>query len=108
MRIMTTSYPKEVRGDMDAVARHGVCDSVDQLARALAEAFERHPDYKIITSFPGFAGSAAAEDGRRQVDGSMSLNHTMAAALTATRSGIPTRRRSTESDSTSAPTSTPS
>jgi hypothetical protein len=28
-----------------------VCDSVDQLATALTEAFRRHPDYEIITSY---------------------------------------------------------
>jgi transposase len=37
-----------------------VCDSVDQLASALSEAFEQHPDYKIITSFPGLANISGA------------------------------------------------
>jgi transposase len=32
-----------------------VCDSAGQLAAALAEAFRQHPDYEIITSFPGLA-----------------------------------------------------
>ena len=37
-----------------------VCDSVDQLAAALAEAFPQHPDYEIITSFPGLADISGA------------------------------------------------
>jgi transposase len=32
-----------------------ICISVDQLAAALIEAFARHPDHEIITSFPGLA-----------------------------------------------------
>jgi hypothetical protein len=32
---------------------NAVCDSVDQLAAALSDAFAQHPDYEIITSFPG-------------------------------------------------------
>ena len=38
---------------------NAVCDSVDQLASA-SEAFEQHPDYKIITSFPGLADISGA------------------------------------------------
>ena len=37
-----------------------VCDSVDQLVDALAEAFGQHPDYQIITSFPGLADISGA------------------------------------------------
>ena len=34
--------------------------SVDQLAAALAETFSQHPDYEIITSFPGLADISGA------------------------------------------------
>jgi transposase len=34
--------------------------SVDQLAAALTEAFRQHPDYQIITSFPGLADVSGA------------------------------------------------
>jgi transposase len=37
-----------------------VCASVDQLTAALVEAFQRHPDYEIITSFPGLADISGA------------------------------------------------
>ena len=37
-----------------------VCDSAGQLAAALAEAFRQHPDYEIITSFPGLADLSGA------------------------------------------------
>jgi transposase len=37
-----------------------VCASVDQLAAALTEAFRKHPDYEIITSFPGLADISGA------------------------------------------------
>ncbi len=37
-----------------------VCGSVDQLATALGEAFAQHPDYEIITSFPGLADISGA------------------------------------------------
>lgn len=37
-----------------------VCDSAGQLAAALAEAFCQHPDYEIITSFPGLADISGA------------------------------------------------
>jgi transposase len=37
-----------------------ICISVDQLATALIEAFTRHPDYEIITSFPGLADISGA------------------------------------------------
>jgi transposase len=37
-----------------------VCGSVDQLAAALTEAFGKHPDYQIITSFPGLADISGA------------------------------------------------
>jgi transposase len=36
------------------------CDSASQLAAALAEAFRQHPDYQIITSFPGLADISGA------------------------------------------------
>lgn len=39
---------------------NAVCDSIDQLATALIEAFQRHPDYEIITSFPGLADISGA------------------------------------------------
>ena len=37
-----------------------VCDSVDQLTAALVETFAQHPDYEIITSFPGLADISGA------------------------------------------------
>jgi hypothetical protein len=36
------------------------CANVDELGQASAELFERHPDYAIITSFPGLADSTGA------------------------------------------------
>lgn len=36
------------------------CASVDDLGQAAAEAFQQHPDYAIITSFPGLADSTGA------------------------------------------------
>lgn len=39
---------------------NAVCDSVDQLAAALGEAFAQHPDYQIITSFPDLADISGA------------------------------------------------
>jgi transposase len=39
---------------------NAACQSVDQLAAALAEAFRQHPDYPIITSFPGLADISGA------------------------------------------------
>lgn len=36
------------------------CASVDQLAAATLEAFRQHPDYAIITSFPGLADLSGA------------------------------------------------
>jgi transposase len=36
------------------------CGSVDELAAATAETFVQHPDYAIITSFPGLADTAGA------------------------------------------------
>jgi transposase len=37
-----------------------ICDSVVQLAAALTETFRQHPDYEIITSFPGLADISGA------------------------------------------------
>jgi transposase len=37
-----------------------ICASVDQLATALVDAFAQHPDYEIITSFPGLAEVSGA------------------------------------------------
>jgi transposase len=37
-----------------------ICTSVEQLAAALSEAFAQHPDYQIITSFPGLADISGA------------------------------------------------
>jgi transposase len=37
-----------------------ICASVDQLTGALVEAFAQHPDYEIITSFPGLADISGA------------------------------------------------
>jgi transposase len=37
-----------------------ICASVEQLAVALVEAFAQHPDYEIITSFPGLADISGA------------------------------------------------
>ena len=39
---------------------NAICDSVDQLAAATAAAFSQHPDYEIITSFPGLADTSGA------------------------------------------------
>jgi transposase len=36
------------------------CSSVEDLRRAAAESFQQHPDYAIITSFPGLADSTGA------------------------------------------------
>lgn len=36
------------------------CASVEDLGRAAAESFQQHPDYAIITSFPGLADSTGA------------------------------------------------
>jgi transposase len=36
------------------------CANVDQLGQAVAEAFAQHPDYKIITSFPGLGDELGA------------------------------------------------
>lgn len=32
---------------------NAACDGVDQLAETTAAAFRQHPDYRIVTSFPG-------------------------------------------------------
>ncbi|MGI8722947.1 MAG: IS110 family transposase, partial [Geodermatophilaceae bacterium] len=37
-----------------------ICASVEQLTAALVEAFAQHPDYEIITSFPGLADVSGA------------------------------------------------
>jgi hypothetical protein len=39
---------------------NAVCGSVDRLSDALTEAFSRHPDHEIITSFPGLADVSGA------------------------------------------------
>jgi transposase len=39
---------------------NAICASVDQLSAALVEAFAQHPDYEIITSFPGLADVSGA------------------------------------------------
>jgi transposase len=39
---------------------NAVCDSVDRLTSAVAEAFAQHPDYAVITSFPGLADVSGA------------------------------------------------
>jgi transposase len=56
-------------------ALNTACASVDDLGQASAELFERHPDYAIITSFPGLGDSTGArvlaeigDDRRRFVD----------------------------------------
>jgi transposase len=36
------------------------CTSVEDLGQAAAESFQKHPDYAIITSFPGLADSTGA------------------------------------------------
>ncbi|MFI0372053.1 IS110 family transposase [Actinomadura sp. 1N219] len=36
------------------------CDSVDQLATATEDAFRRHPDHHVITSFPGLGDQSGA------------------------------------------------
>ena len=41
-------------------ALNTACASVDDLGQASAELFERHPDYEIITSFPGLGDSTGA------------------------------------------------
>jgi transposase len=56
-------------------ALNTACASVDDLGQASAELFERHPDYAIITSFPGLGDSTGArvlaeigDDRRRFID----------------------------------------
>lgn len=39
---------------------NAICESVEKLAAATAAAFSQHPDYEIITSFPGLADSSGA------------------------------------------------
>lgn len=39
---------------------NAVCDSVESLAAALITAFQQHPDYEVITSFPGLADISGA------------------------------------------------
>ncbi|WP_432844952.1 IS110 family transposase [Amycolatopsis sp. CA-161197] len=39
---------------------NAVCQSIEQLAAAVTEAFRQHPDYTIITSFPGLADISGA------------------------------------------------
>lgn len=39
---------------------NAVCDAVTQLTQSLGEAFRAHPDYQIITSFPGLAEVSGA------------------------------------------------
>jgi transposase len=34
---------------------NAACDGIDQLAAAIDKNFRQHPDYAIITSFPGLA-----------------------------------------------------
>lgn len=41
-------------------ALNTACSSVDELGAASAELFQTHPDYAIITSFPGLAASTGA------------------------------------------------
>ena len=41
-------------------ALNTACISVNELGRAAAESFQRHPDYAIITSFPGLGDSTGA------------------------------------------------
>ncbi|MBV8181900.1 MAG: IS110 family transposase [Mycobacterium sp.] len=41
-------------------ALNAACISVDDLGQAAAELFQTHPDYAIITSFPGLADSTGA------------------------------------------------
>ncbi|NED58361.1 IS110 family transposase, partial [Micromonospora aurantiaca] len=36
------------------------CINVDQLGQAVAEAFAQHPDYEIVTSFPGLGNELEA------------------------------------------------
>ena len=36
------------------------CANVDELGHASAELFQQHPDYAIVTSFPGLADSTGA------------------------------------------------
>jgi transposase len=36
------------------------CDNADHLATAVSDAFAHHPDYQIITSFPGLADTLGA------------------------------------------------
>src|SRR4051794_11213150 len=39
---------------------NAICGSVEQLSAALIDAFSQHPDYEIITSFPGLADISGA------------------------------------------------
>jgi hypothetical protein len=36
------------------------CDNVDRLAKAVVKAFQQHPDYDILVSFPGLSETGAA------------------------------------------------
>ncbi|MFN2477885.1 MAG: IS110 family transposase, partial [Pseudonocardiaceae bacterium] len=55
------------------------CDSVDQLGQATANAFAKHPDYQIITSFTGLGDTTGARvlaeigDDRARFDDARSL-----------------------------------
>jgi transposase len=39
---------------------NAACESIQQLAAAVTEAFHQHPDYTIVTSFPGLAEISGA------------------------------------------------
>jgi hypothetical protein len=41
-------------------ALNAACDGIDQLAEAIGEYFRQHPDYTVITSFPGLADITGA------------------------------------------------
>ncbi len=55
------------------------CASIDQLSAAVAIAFRQHPDYEVITSFPGIADQSGARllgeigDDRTRFDDARSL-----------------------------------
>ncbi|MGW5520472.1 hypothetical protein [Nocardia africana] len=40
------------------------CTGADDLEQATAEEFRKHPDYAVVTSFPGLADLTGARPGR--------------------------------------------
>lgn len=79
-----------------------ICSSIDQLGAALTETFSQHPDYEVITSFPGLADVSRAivlaeigDDRRRFVDDRAMQAFAGSAPITRAsgKSRVVTRRR---------------